>query len=75
MYSVFNKLSEYIYFCISKNITSYFLKSPKAFSVSLRLDMSSLTEIQCLQTEPSEKGIHTNESMMLKMFYLYRFVK
>ena len=37
MYSVLNKLSETIYFYISKNISSYtfvaFLKSPKAFSV------------------------------------------
>ena len=30
--------------------------------------MSSLTEIKYLQIEPSEKGIHTNESIMLKMF-------
>ena len=35
--------------------------------------MSSLTEIQYLQTEPSEQGTHTNGSMMLKMFYLYGF--
>ena len=39
MYSVLNTLSEYTYFYLSKNITSYifclFLKSPKAFSVSL----------------------------------------
>ena len=27
--------------------------------------MSSLTEIQYLQIEPSEKGTQTNESMML----------
>ena len=31
------------------------------------IDVSSLTEIQCLQIEPSEKGAHTNESMMLKI--------
>ena len=37
--------------------------------------MSSLTEIQYLQIETSEKGTHTNESMMLKMFYLYGFNK
>ena len=39
MYSVINTLSEYTYFYVSKNITSYifclFLKSPKAFSVFL----------------------------------------
>ena len=29
---------------------------------------SSLTEIQYLQVEPCEKGTHTNESMMLKIF-------
>ena len=39
--SVLSKLSEYIYFYLSKNITSYFfccffLKSSNAFSVSLR---------------------------------------
>ena len=36
--------------------------------------VSSFTEVQDLQIEPSEKGIHTNESMMLNMFYLYGFV-
>ena len=30
--------------------------------------MSSVTEIQYLQVEPCEKGTHTNESMMLKIF-------
>ena len=30
--------------------------------------MSSVTEIQYLQVEPCEKGTHTNESMMLKVF-------
>ena len=40
MYSALNKVSEYMYFCILKNITSYtfatdFLKSSKAFSLSL----------------------------------------
>ena len=39
MFSVLNTLSEYTYFYISKSITSYtfclFLKSSKAFSVSL----------------------------------------
>ena len=29
-----------------------------------------VTKIQYLQIEASEKGAHTNESMMLKMFYL-----
>ena len=31
----------------------------------LRLDASSLTEIQYLQTESSDEETHTNESMML----------
>ena len=31
----------------------------------LRLDASSQTKIHYLQIEPSEKGTHTNESMML----------
>ena len=39
-------------------------------SICLRLD-----EIQYLQIERSEKGKHTNESMMLKMFYLYGFIR
>ena len=37
--------------------------------------MSSLTKTQSLQIEPSEKRTHTNESVMLKMFYLYGFVR
>ena len=41
MYSVLNKLSEYIYIYISKNIISYtflfVLKIVKAFSVSLSI--------------------------------------
>ena len=36
-------------------------------SIGLRLAVSSVTEIQYLQIEPSEKRSHTNESMMLKM--------
>ena len=40
------------------------------YSICLRHYVSSLTEIQYLQIEPSEKGHHINESMMLKMFYL-----
>ena len=43
-------------------------------SASLRLVVSSLTEILYWQIEPSGKGTHTNESMMLKMFYQYGFV-
>ena len=31
--------------------------------------MSSSTDIQCSQIEPSEKGIDSGESMMLKIFY------
>ena len=45
------------------------------FSICLIFDMSSLTEIQHLEIESSEKGTHTNERMMLKMFYLCGFVK
>ena len=44
-------------------------------SICLKLDVSSLIEIQYSQIEPSEKRTHTNESMMLKMFYLYGFVR
>ena len=40
-----------------------------------RLNVSSLTKIQYLQIEPSEKRTHTNENMMLKMFFLYGFVR
>ena len=42
--------------------------------ICLRLVMSSLTEIQYLQIELSAQGMHTNEKIMLKMFYLYRFI-
>ena len=44
------------------------------FSICLRLYVSSLSKIQDLQIEWSEKGKHTNESMTLKMFYLCGFV-
>ena len=44
-------------------------------SICLRLAVSSLTEIQYLQIEPGGKGTHTDESMMLKMFYLYGFIR
>ena len=40
-------------------------------STCLRLDVSSMTEIHYLQIEPSKNGADTNESMVLKMFYLY----
>ena len=36
-------------------------------SICLMLVVSSLAEFQYLQIEPSGKGTHTNESMMLKM--------
>ena len=36
------------------------------FSICLRHYLSSLTEIQYLQIEPSYKGTHTIESMTLK---------
>ena len=39
-------------------------------SICLRLDVSSLTEIQYLQIEQSEKATHTNESTMIIIFYL-----
>ena len=42
---------------------------------TIRLDVSSLTEIQYLQVEPIEKETHNNEIMMLKMFYPYGFVR
>ena len=41
----------------------------------LRLDVSSLTKILYLQIQPSEKGIRTNGSIMLSMFYLYGFFR
>ena len=37
-------------------------------SICLRLVLSLLTTIQYLQIEPSKKGIHNNENMMLKCF-------
>ena len=40
-------------------------------SICLRLDVSSLVKIQYSEIEPSEKGTHTNESMIFKMFFLY----
>ena len=43
--------------------------------IGLRPDVSSLTEIKYLQIEPSKKGTHTNENMMLKMIFLHRFVR
>ena len=44
-------------------------------SICLRLDVPSLTEIQYLQIELSEKRTNTNESMMFEMFYVCRFVR
>ena len=44
-------------------------------SSCLRLDVSSLTEIQHLHIETSEKETYTNERKMLKMLYLYGFVR
>ena len=43
--------------------------------ICLRLAVSSLSKIQYLQIEPNEKGTHTNESMMFKMFYLCGFFR
>ena len=37
--------------------------------------VSSLTEIQYLEIGPTKKVTHTNESMMLKMFFLCEFVR
>ena len=44
-------------------------------SICLRIDVFPLTEIQYLQTEQREKETHTNQSIMLKMSYLSRFVR
>ena len=44
-------------------------------SICKRLVVSSLTKVHYLEIEPSEKGTHTNESMLLKMFYRYGFVR
>ena len=38
-------------------------------SICLRLDGSSLTKIQYLQVEPSEKRTYTNGSMMLDVLF------
>ena len=43
--------------------------------VSLRISVSSLTEIHYLQIEPTEKGTYTNESIIPKMCYLYGFFR
>ena len=69
------------YYCISnslpreKNYNTNVKIQTKFFQICLRLDVSSLTEIQYLQIDPSEKGTHTNKIMMLEMFYLYGFVR
>ena len=46
MYSILNKVSKYIYFYLSKNITLYtfgaFFKSSKGFCVSLNVLLLSL---------------------------------
>ena len=50
MYSVLNALSEYTYFYISKKSTSYtflFLKSSKAFSVSLNTVLKVINNFLC----------------------------
>ena len=44
-------------------------------SICLRLGGTSLTKIQHLHIEPSETQTHTKWSMMLKMIYLYGFVR
>ena len=44
-------------------------------SICLRLVVSSLTEIQYLDIDPSRKGTHPSESMMVKMFYVDGFVR
>ena len=38
--------------------------------ICIRLDVSSLTEIQYLLIEPNEKRTHSNERMILNMFFL-----
>ena len=38
-------------------------------------DVSSLTEIQYWEIEPSEKETHSNESMRFKMFYLHEYFR
>ena len=54
MYSVLNTLSEYTYFCIFENITSYtsclFLELSKAFSVSLRASLRYILHTMCVLT-------------------------
>ena len=48
--------------------TRFLLK--RKFEHLLDLFKTSLIEIQYLQIELSDKGSHTNESMMRKIFYL-----
>ena len=44
-------------------------------TICLRLDVSSLTEIQYLQIRVSKKGLHTNEIVMFEIFCPYWFVR
>ena len=43
-------------------------------SICLKLNVSSLTKNQYLLLEPSEKEMHTNNSIALNIFCLYKFV-
>ena len=57
--------------CRANQLTGFYMM--RTFVVKgLRL---SLKETQYLQIESIEKGTHTNENMMLKLFYLYGFVR
>ena len=51
------------------------IKAPGLCNSTHILHLSSSTEIQYLQIVPSEKGTHTNQSMMFKEFYLYEFFR
>ena len=51
------------------------IKTPGFYGNAYLIDVFSLTEIQYLQTELNERGTHNKENMILKMFYLYGFVR
>ena len=55
--------------------TPVFTITHRKFARSVGDSMCSLTEIQYLQIEPSEKGTYTNGSMILKICSLYGFVR
>ena len=54
------------------------MKTPSFYNdadLHICFDAYSLAGIQFLELEPSDKGTHTNESIILKMCYLHEFVR